>query len=188
MRTFYRAGCVIAVILYFGSVAVAAELQNGFMAYKWGADISRYDELTLLHSKGDVTYYSNPGESYVIDNISINDVIFGFFKDQLFAVYIGIDSFETYDKINLHMKNKYGLPDTKISAKDYLTTFKWKYENVTIKLKNDQIDGKMKLAFYYRPISLELKKEQLDVINDTSFQFFPVDKNKTPQLVPFLTF
>ncbi len=88
----------------------------------------------------------------------------------------------------MHMKNKYGLPDTKISAKDYLTTYKWKYQDVSIKLKTGQIDGKMKLAFYYRPLSGDIKKEQLDATSETSYRFFPIDKNKTPKLVPFLEF
>jgi hypothetical protein len=188
MRQLIRAGFISIFILILGTVSMAADLRDGFMAYQWGEDISRYDELTELHTKGDFTYYSHPGESYSIDDISINDVVFGFYKDQLFAVYVGIDSFETYDKINMHMKNKYGLPDTKISAKDYLTTYKWKYQDVSIKLKTGQIDGKMKLAFYYRPLSGDIKKEQLDATSETSYRFFPIDKNKTPKLVPFLEF
>ncbi len=158
MRQFIKAGFITFFILLLGTVCIAANLQDGFMAYQWGEDISRYDELTPLHTRGDFTYYSHPGESYSIDDISINNVVFGFYKDQLFAVYVGIDSFETYDKINLHMKNKYGIPDTKISTKDYLTTYKWKYQDVSIKLKTGQIDGKMKLAFYYRPLSGDINK------------------------------
>ncbi len=188
MRQFIKAGFITFFILLLGTVCIAANLQDGFMAYQWGEDISRYDELTPLHTRGDFTYYSHPGESYSIDDISINNVVFGFYKDQLFAVYVGIDSFETYDKINLHMKNKYGIPDTKISTKDYLTTYKWKYQDVSIKLKTGQIDGKMKLAFYYRPLSGDINKEQLDATSETSYKFFPIDKNKTPKLVPFLEF
>lgn len=178
----------VSFILFLGTLSVAAELQDGFMGYKWGESISRYYGLNELYSRGDVTYYSNPSESYTIDDISINDAIFGFYKGKLFAVYIGIDTLETYDKIMLHMKLKYGLPDTKISDRDHLATIKWKYQEITIKLKTDTIKGKMKLAFYYGPLSRDLKKNQLDEMSERSFQFFPIDKHKKPKMIPFLEF
>lgn len=188
MRKYHRVVFFVFCILNLGTLSVAAELQDGFMGYKWGESISQYQELKGLYAKGDVTYYSNPGESYQIDDISVDDVVFGFFQGSLFAVYVGIDSLETYDQIVLHMKLKYGLPDTKTSAKDHLTTIQWKYKNVAIKLKTDEVGGKMKLAFYYRPISRDLRKNQLDEISETSWRFFPIDKNKKPKMIPFLEF
>jgi len=188
MKKYHIAVFSVSFILFLGTISAAADLRDGFMTYKWEDDISRYGELTELYSKKDISYYSNPDESYTIDNIFIDKVIFGFYKDSLFAVYVTIDSLETYDRIKLHMKLKYGLPNTKTSAKNYLTTLKWKYQDVTIKLKTDEIEGKMKLAFYYRPLSRKLNKDQLNTINDSSFRFFPIDKTKTPRLVPFLEF
>ncbi|MBW1636998.1 MAG: hypothetical protein JRJ68_12070 [Deltaproteobacteria bacterium] len=188
MRKYHIIGLSISVILLLGTFSAAADLRDGFMTYKWGTDISRYGELKKLYSKKDISYYSNPGESYTIDDISIDNVIFGFYNDSLFAVYITIDSLEIYDRVKLHMKLKYGLPDTKTSTKDYLTALKWKYQDVTIKLKTEEIEGKMKLAFYYRPLSKKLNKEQLGTIDESSLRFFPIDKTKTPRLVPFLEF
>ena len=188
MRKYNRVVLFVFFILSLGTISIAAELQDGFLGYKWGGIISQYSELTGLYAKGDVTYYSNPGESYQIEDITVDDVVFGFFQGSLFAVYVGIDALETYDQVMLHMKLKYGFPDTKTSAKDHLTTFKWKYKDVAIKLKTDEIGGKMKLAFYYRPISGDLKKDQLDEISETSYRFFPIDKNKTPKMIPFLEF
>jgi len=187
MRKYHVAVFTVTFILFLGTLSVAAELQDGFMGYKWGGDISHYDEFTELYSKGDITYYSNPDESYTIDDISINNVIFGFYKESLFGVYVCIDTLEIYDRIKQHMKLKYGLPDTKTVSSDRLT-LKWKYQDVAIKLKIDEMRGKMKLAFYYRPLSRDLKKKQLDEIHETSFRFFPIDKNKKPDMVPFLEF
>lgn len=188
MRKYHIAVVVIFFILNFATLSGAADLQDGFMEYKWGESISQYPGLTGLYAKGDITYYSNPRESYDIDEITVDDVVFGFFQGSLLAVYIGIDAPETYDKVMLHMKLKYGLPDTKTSARDNLTTIKWKYKDVTIKLKTDEIGGKMKLAFYYRPLTRDLKKDQIDEISETSYRFFPIDKNKKPRMIPFLEF
>jgi len=39
-------------ILFLGSFSVAAGLQEGFMKYKWGENISQHEELTKLYPKG----------------------------------------------------------------------------------------------------------------------------------------
>jgi len=187
MRQNYVAVVTISFLLFLATFSVAAELQDGFMGYKWGGNISQYESLTKLYAKGDVTYYSNPGESYTLDDISINDVVFGFYKERLFAVYVGIDTLDIYDRIKQHMNVKYGFPDHKTVGKEHLI-LKWKYKGVAIKLKTDEMKGKMKLAFYYSPLSGDLKKMQLDEIDNTSFQFFPIEKDKKPEKFRLLQF
>ena len=86
------------------------------------------------------------------------------------------------------MRDKYGLPSVKSSSTEYLTTHKWKYKDVTIKLKANQIDSDMKVAFYYDPLSDALRKEKFTEVGDDSFRFFPIDKNKKPERIPFLEF
>ncbi len=188
MRKYQITVFIVSLILHLGTISVAAELQDGFMGYKWGEDISQFKGFTELYTKKDVTYYSNPNESYTLDDVSIDDVVFGFYKDRFFALYVGVDTLEIYDRIALHMKLKYGFPHTKTSAKDNLATFKWKYQDVSIKLKTDEIGGKMKLAFYYGPLSRDLNNDQIDEISETSYRFFPIDKNKTPRRIPILEF
>ena len=188
MRKYHIAIFAVSFMLFLGSFSVAAELNEGFMKYKWGENISQYEGLlTQLYTKGDVSYYSNPGESYVLDDISIDDVIFGFYKESLFAVYIGIDTLEIYERIKQRMQIKYGIPDNKTTARDQLT-LKWKYQDVNIKLKIDELKGKMKLAFYYSALSHDLNKNQLDEINEKSFRFFPIEKDKKPEKIKFLVF
>lgn len=188
MRKYQVVILSVFFILSMGTLAIAAELQDGFMDYKWGESLFKYPQLKGLYTKGDITYYSNPGESYTIDEITVDNVVYGFYQGSLFAVYIGVDAPETYDRILLHLKLKYGFPETKTSARDYLTTIKWKYKDVTIKLKTDELGGKMKLALYYRPLVADLKSGQVDEINEKSYRFFPIDKAKTPRLVPLLEF
>lgn len=188
MKNFTTVILPLVVIICCSTFSNAADLKDGFMRYHWGENISQFAGLTKLYTKQDVTYYSNPGETYTMDDNTINDVILGFYKDTFFAAYIGIDTLELYDKINLHLKTKYGIPGTKVSSKDYVTTHKWKYQDITIKLKTNEIKRKMKLAFYYTPLSRDLNAVELDQFGETSFRFFPIDKNKKPERIPFLEF
>lgn len=188
MKKYHIAVLIVSLALAIGKTSFAADLQEGFMKYKWGESISFYPELDRLHSKRNVTYYSNPGEFYTIDDLSINDVVFGFYKESLFAVYIRINTLEKFDEVRQYLQTKYGLPGTKTSAVDYVNTLTWKYQDITIKLKTDQINGKMKLAFYYRPLSLTLNADESKEVKEPSFRFFPVDKSKKPDGFKLLEF
>ena len=52
MKNHHIAILILASSLYLFSSAVAADLEQGFMGYQWGDDISHYDGLTELYSKG----------------------------------------------------------------------------------------------------------------------------------------
>lgn len=186
MKNHHIAILILASSLYLFTSAGAADLEDGFMGYRWGNDSLQYNGLKLLYSKGGMTFYSNPGESYSIEDIVIGDVIYGFYEGKFYAVYIRIDSLDKYDVIERQMKAKYGLPDSKTSAKENLFTYKWKYKDVTIKLKTDQIKGNMKLAFYHGPTARGLQQERILLDLESSNSFFPIEKNKDINMVPFL--
>ena len=171
---------MITLAFLLGTDASASDIQKGISQYKWGDSASRYTGLSKLGEKGEVSYYSKPGEKYTIGNVSIDKVIYGFYRDQLFGVYLNIESIEVYDKLLSHMKSLYGLPTTKARA-DNLFVSKWKQKDVTIKLKLHEPVQKMKLAFYYKPLSSELNAKQWEELDTSSFRFVPIEKDKKPE-------
>lgn len=178
--------CVLSLCLF--SSVWAEDLEDGFMGYAWGSDISRHGGLKQLYTKGGMTFYSSPGESYVIEDMIIGDVIYGFYNDKFYAVYINLDSLQKYDVVERKMKAKYGLPDHKASSKENLFTYKWKYKDVTIKLKMDELKGKMKVAFYHEPTSQGLEQERRLLEIENTDRYFPIEKDQNIDMVPFLEF
>ena len=188
MRIHLAATLALLMTLLPIGAAWAEDLEDGFMGYQWGSDISKYPALKQLYSKGGLTFYSSPGESYTLEDMTIGDVIYGFYRDKFYAVYVNLDTIEKYDAVERIMKAKYGLPDHKSSSKENLFTFKWKYQDVTIKLKQDQLKGNMKVAFYHEPTSSGLDQERRILEIETSDQFFPLEKGENIDMVPFLDF
>jgi hypothetical protein len=171
---------IVSLAFLLGTNASASDIERGFLHYTWADSSSKYTDLSILAEKGEVSYYSKPGEEYTIGNVSIHKIIYGFYKDQLFGVYLNIDSIEVYDKLFNHMKSQYGLPATKLTADDQ-SVFKWKQQNVTIKLKLNKPTQKMKLSFYYQPISSQLNTKQWEELDTSSFRFVPIEKGKKPE-------
>ena len=188
MRIHYLAFLSLLMILLSAAAGWAEDLEDGFMGYQWGSDISKYPALTQLYSKGGLTFYASPGESYTLEDMIIGDVIYGFYLGKFYAVYVNLDTEEKYDAVERIMKAKYGLPDHKSSAKENLFTYKWKYRDVTIKLKKDQLRGDMKVAFYHEPTSSGLEQERRILEIENTDQFFPLEKKENIDMAPFLDF
>jgi SPX domain protein involved in polyphosphate accumulation len=181
---------MIVLSLCWGT-ASATDLTEGFMGMEWGADIRAQDGLTKLYAKKEVAYYINPEEVHTINGREIPDVVYGFFQDKFFAVYIRVDTIEAFGDIKKNMKTKYGPPDTSTSLKTGQTVYKWKHKNVKIKMKIIMKEDKMKVGIYYKPISNKLNEAEiaaLETFHDKSYRFFPIDKNKKPKMMPILEF
>lgn len=178
---------LVSLTFLLGTNAGAYDLQKGVSHYKWGDSAATYPKMSKLNSKNDISYYSNPEEVYTIDKVSIDKVVYGFYKDQLFGVYLNTDSTEVYDELLRHMKSLYGPPSYKTTV-DLQVILKWKQQDVTIKLKINNLTQKMKLAFYYRPLSNKLQTKQWEDLDTSSFRFFPIQKDKRPEEVILFEF
>jgi hypothetical protein len=177
----------VALTLLLGTNACASDIQKGILQYKWGDSTAGYNGLSKLADKGEVSYYSKPGEIYTIGDVSVDKVIYGFYQDQLFGVYLNIDSIEVYDQLLQHLKSLYGLPAYKTTADNHLV-YKWKQQDIIIKLKMNKPGRKMKLAFYYRPLSSKLNALQWEDLDTTTFRFVPIEKDKKPEKFILVTF
>jgi len=178
----------LMVVLLCCQSAGAFDLETGFMSTPWNSDISRHEGLAPLYAKQGVIYYAKPGEVHTLKDTPIQNVVYGYYKERFFAVYIGVDTLESFADMKRYLQQKYGIPVTDSSTKTGETVYKWKYKKVKIKLKIKKDANKMKLAFYYRPISKLLNESQLEEYHEKSFRFFPIDKEKTPKMIPLLEF
>ncbi len=178
---------MVSLVFLLGTNAGASDIEKGFFKYAWGDSTSKHSGLSKLGDKGDVSYYSKPGETYTIGNVLIDKAIYGFYKDQLFGVYLNIDSMEVYDNLLSRMKSQYGLPAYKTTS-DQLVVYEWKQQDVTIKLKMNESTKKMKLAFYFQPFSRKLNAKQWEELDTSSFHFVPIEKGKKPEKFVLFTF
>ena len=178
---------MVGFLLLLGTNANALNVEKGFFKYTWGDSASQYPGLAKLGENGDVSYYSNPGQKYTVGDVIIDKAIYGFYKDQLFGVYLQLYSMEAYDKLLDHMKSQYGLPAYKTTS-NQLVVYEWKDGDIAIKLKMNESTKKMKLAFYFRPFSKKLNAKQWENLDTSGFHFVPIEKGKKPDKFVLFTF
>jgi hypothetical protein len=65
-----------------------------------------------------------------------------------------------FERVKAHISEKFGTPKTILKMKTRQTIYRWKHQDIKIKLKLFEVEGKMKLAFYYAPLSSKLNEAQ----------------------------
>ena len=150
----------IVFLFFLSSSAGAADIKDGFLGVKWATKISALPEFKKLSGKDDVAYYENPTKIYSVFEVKNPTVIYGFYKDQFFATYIQVDTFNIFNRVKDHISEKFGEPKTILRMKSRQTIYRWKDQDIKIKLKHFESEHKMKLAFYYTPLSNQVNAAQ----------------------------
>jgi len=160
MHSFKIGICGFTILFVLTGVLHAAELNESFLGVKWGTNISELPNFKKISGKEDVAYYENPTKIYTVFEVENPSVIYGFYKDQFFATYIQVDTFKVFERVKDHISAKFGTPKTILKMKSRQTIYRWKHQAIKIKLKLFELEGKMKLAFYYTPLSNKLNEAQ----------------------------
>jgi hypothetical protein len=172
----------LAIMCILTGVLHAAELNEAFLGIKWGTHISELPQFKKISGKDDVTYFKNPAKIYTVFEVENPSVIYGFYKDQFFATYIQVDTFTVFEKVKEHISEKYGPPKTTLKMKARQTIHKWKHQKVKIKLKLFELEGKMKLAFYYTPLSNKLNAAQQGSFPAGTERVFTLDEGTKKEI------
>jgi hypothetical protein len=180
MRCFKFAVIGLLFWLFFTGLLHAADIKDGFLGVKWATHISDLPGFKKLSGKDEVAYYENPTKIYTVFEVENPSVIYGFYKDQFFATYVQVDTFSVFSRVKDHISEKFGPPKTILKMKSRQTVYRWKHQDIKIKLKLFELENKMKLAFYYTPLSNKLNAAQ-DASFPTLPQQVPPPDEKTKQ-------
>lgn len=169
----------IAAFLFGGiGVSQAADLQDGFMGIQWGTDIADLPDFVKVAEKHDVIYYGNPKKSYTLFNVEVPYVTYAFHSAKFFAAYVDVASIDVFGKLKDHISRKYGPPRTTLNFSEGQRIYNWKHQDIKIKLKLYENDGKMKLGFYYEPLTRKVNKAQREAFPPPRKPVFPLDERR----------
>lgn len=143
--------------------AQASDLSVGFLDARWASPAAEQKGLSQIGDTGKIAYYVNHERAYSIYGTEVAEVIYGYYDDKLFAVYVDTEGVDVFSQIRSYVQHKYGVPKVSRETRGDLTTYSWKIDDTRIKFKHYETTGRMKLAFYYMPlagrVNLEMKLE-----------------------------
>ena len=182
MRRFKCVVYALAIMLALTGMSHADDIGQTFLDVKWGTNISELPDFKKISEKGDVTYYRNPAKVYTVYEVENPSVIYGFYKGEFFATYIQVGTYTVFERVKNHLSEKFGEPKTTLQMKTRQTIHRWKHQKIKIKLKLYELEGKMKLAFYYTPLSNRLNEAEQGDFPAVSEREFTLDEKSKQEI------
>ena len=103
--------------------------------------------------------------------------------DKFFAAFIAVESIEVFHRAKDRLTQKFGSPKTILNTQNRQTIFSWKQADTRIKLKLNEKEGKMKLAFYYTPIAGKVNQVQREMFPQIPVEDFSIDSRSRQQAI-----
>jgi hypothetical protein len=174
----------------------AAGLESGFMGTQWSTPAKDLNGFTKVGGSEKMAYYVNPQRKYTFFGTEVpNKVVYGFYDDKFFAVYVDIGGIDLFSQIKSYTQHKYGVPNkTSHETRGNLTTYIWRLNQTQIKFKHYETSGKMKISFYFLPIArqanAEMKKSLEAEPPAPGFALMPFGESEAPnwQQIEFMRF
>jgi hypothetical protein len=159
------------------------ELKDGFFDIPWGEYLHKLNGFEPLAQASEISYFVKPDRVYRINDIEVANVVYGFFADRFFAVYISVDGIDVFAQLRRYITRKYGNPRIKMASRPQQTVYTWKHERVKIKMKHRELEGRMKLGFYYTPLTGKANRAQTEAFEDPPKARFPLNEQKRREAV-----
>ena len=187
-RYCFAFACALALFLLTPLHAgTALPLEKAFLGLPWGADIREHDGFKFLHGNEGLRFYAKPGVVRMANGIRVEQVIYGTYNYNFFAAFLMLDNPESFAELRNYMESRYGFPKTSFQARRQMTTHRWRYRQIKMKLKSTEGGQQMKLAFYFTPISRKVNEAFVER-QQKGARWFPVEKDKKPEALPLLQF
>jgi hypothetical protein len=186
MKSAVQTIMVAAVLGMLFAPVQAAELESGFMDTKWSTPAKDLKGFTQVGGSEKIAYYVNLQRTYTFFGTEVpDDVVYGFYDDKFFAVYVNIEGIDVFSQIKSYIQHKYGVPTkTSRETRGDLTTYSWKLNHTQIKFKHHETSGKMKIAFYYLPIANQAKMEmKQDIEDEPPGPIFPLSARRQSEAI-----
>ena len=178
---------MIVTIFAVSTHTIAAELKDGFFGIEWRANLAEISGFKKVGENLNVVYFANPERVFTIEDVKIQDVLYGSYTNQFFAVYINIQTIEVFSHLKRGFNSKFGVPKISMGSPEQQTTYQWKSKKSKIKLKTYADRNNMKLALYYTPLSRQVNEAQQEAFAENfKNPLFPLDNRRMRKAIDFL--
>ena len=165
---------MMIMVLTIESVPAAdnnLDIRDGISDIKWGTKPDAVKGPTKVFQKGDILYLKKPDEKFILKDVDLGSVLYGFFENKFFAAYMRIRSQDDAEKLKAILNADYGPVRRQLRVEE--TVYIWDYHDIKIKLKERENDTVFKLSFYYKPLSDKLNESKMDKNSEITMDLVP---------------
>lgn len=174
---------VVLTVIIWPLKGATQDLKDGFFDIPWGSYLNELEGFEPLSRDAEISYYVKPDRAYRINEIEVANVVYGFYADRFFAVYISLEGIDVFGQLKKYITQKYGTPTIQMETKPQQTVYTWRYQLVKIKMKHRELEGDMKLGFYYTPLSGQANRARAEAFEAPPKTRFPLSDQKRREAI-----
>ncbi|MHC1729010.1 MAG: hypothetical protein AB9866_23945 [Syntrophobacteraceae bacterium] len=147
--------CLLAVVAFtlLGCGSPAASEPDGFRGVKWGADFASLSGFSQIAKEGDLVFYEKQDDSLQIEEVRLEQVIYGFHKGRFYTAMVYFPS-TGLTRVKEIMTRQFGAPATPDNTPSKAL---WDGSNVSVLLALSGNADSARLVYLYKPIQLEVE-------------------------------
>ena len=156
---------LLCLCLLWGVPASAGNLSdldadNGFGGARLGENIAGFEGLELIsrHGARGTSLYTRSGAASKLGDASLDDVTYGFYRDQLYFVALFTSGRYNARAALMALQGAYG---PGIAIPGDASEFVWRGDRVTLHFREDPVTEMGMVGFTSAPIDREIKRQAL---------------------------
>jgi len=145
-------GALLFTVFGCGGSPAAGEPDN-FRDIRWGTEYSSLTGFSQIATEGDLTFYERKNDNLRIDEIKLEQVIYGFHKGRFYTAMIYFPT-SGFPRMKELMTRQLGEPSKPDNTPSKLV---WDGPSVTVLLSTGNSSDLARLVYLYKPLQLEVE-------------------------------
>ena len=143
----------IGIFTLMTGAVLAENVNSGFGGIDWATPREDVRGCENVEERGDILYCMRRDQAHTLLGESTPEVLYGFYRDAFFSVFIRVENEENYQETKTRLKDRLGAPETSLDKDGMVAVLRWTRDNVRVELHNDRSVQGFQLAYYYVPIA-----------------------------------
>jgi len=141
---------LLAVVILF--VSSTPREESHFRGVQWGAAAGSQQGLEQVAQDGTLTFYSRKGEELQVENIPVERIVYGFYKDRFYSALVYFRTEESMARFKEAMRRRYGDP---VQTEPGQERFFWNTNSLSVLLNYDPATQSGRFSCFFKPIQIE---------------------------------
>lgn len=148
---------VAVSILLFNYASTTTHEREGILGIAWAANIRDLPDMQLISDDGDHRYYSRAGDEGKIEGITVDQIVYGFYRGRFYNVMAYFTSKPSFERMRDRLASRYGSP---FKPDESELKFFWTADTVHLLLTYNEATNQGRLSYFYQPIDGEIERSE----------------------------
>ncbi|NLI81122.1 MAG: hypothetical protein GX443_05460 [Deltaproteobacteria bacterium] len=149
-----------ALALTFSIPAAALGFSNepvDFRGIQWGARIGELRGMQFLAEEGDLKFYERENDPMLLENVRLDRIVYGFYKDQFFTAMVYYASLADFLNLKDILSRNHGEP---FRPEETPNRYFWSGEQIDILLIFNENTLSGRVSYFFKPLQKQAEGRQ----------------------------